>query len=59
MTKMKTLGAMFFVGGLLLAFGAVGGMESQPEAPLYLQVITAAVGCVWMWVGARLLKDEL
>ena len=54
---MKTLGAVFFIGGLVLAFGAVGGMEHEPEAPLYLQLITAAVGCVWMWVGTRLIKE--
>jgi hypothetical protein len=59
MTAMKTLGFTFFLGGLLLAFGAVGGMDTQPEAPLYLQVVTALVGLLWMWVGTRLLKDEL
>lgn len=57
MTKMKTLGALFFFGGMLLTFGAVGGMEAQPDANLLVQIFTALVGLSWMFVGTRLIQD--
>ena len=57
MTKMTTLGAVFFFGGMLLTFGAVGGMEHQPDASLLAQIFTALVGLAWMWVGTRLIQD--
>ncbi len=57
MTSMKTLGLVFFLGGLLLAFGAVGGMEHQPEANLVYQTAAAVIGLAWMWVGTRLISE--
>ena len=55
--QIKTLGAVFFFGGLLLTFGAVGGMEHQPDAELWKQLVTAVVGLSWMWVGTLMFKD--
>jgi len=57
MTSIKILGTVFFLGGLLLAFGAVGGMEHQPEANLVYQTAAAVVGLAWMWVGTRLISE--
>ena len=53
---MRKLGSAFFVGGLLIAFGAVGGMEHQPEASLLAQCLAAASGLFLMYVGTHLIK---
>lgn len=47
---MKQTGLIRLVVGFLLMFGAVGGMEQQPEAGLVLQTVIAAIGavlCFW------------
>jgi succinate-acetate transporter protein len=54
--RIGALGAAFLFGGLLLVFGAVGGMEHQPDY-FWAQTATAVVGLFWMWVGARFLAD--
>lgn len=56
--RMGALGAAFLFGGLLLVFGAVGGMEDPAKADMFWpQVATAAVGLMWMWVGSRFFRD--
>ncbi len=54
---MNKLGAAFIVGGLLIAFGAVGGMEQQPEVPLIVHTLAALSGVFMMFVGTRLIRD--
>ncbi len=54
---MNKIGAAFILGGLLIAFGAVGGMEQQPEASLLAQCLAAASGLFLMFVGTRLIKE--
>lgn len=57
----KTIGALggiFLVGGMLLAFGAVGGMDNPDQADhFWAQTATALMGLLWMAVGVRLIKD--
>ena len=55
--KLSTLGMTFVVGGLLIAFGAVGGMEQQPEVPILTQILAAVSGVIMMAVGAKLIKE--
>ncbi len=56
--RVGALGATFFIGGLLLMFGAVGGMDDpSKEAYLVEQAAAALIGGFWMLVGARLLQD--
>lgn len=54
---MRKLGIAFFLGGLLIAFGAVGGMEYQPESSLILQCLAAVSGLSLMYVGTKLIKE--
>jgi hypothetical protein len=54
---MRKLGIAFFIGGLLIAFGAVGGMEYQPEASLLAQCLAAASGLFLMFVGTKLIEE--
>lgn len=56
--RIGALGGIFLMGGFLLVFGAVGGMENPDQEQYFgYQVITAAMGLFWMFVGTRLLKD--
>jgi hypothetical protein len=56
--RIGALGAVFLMGGFLLVFGAVGGMENPDQEQYFgYQVITAALGLFWMLVGTRLLRD--
>lgn len=55
--KIQQLGLAFILGGLLIAFGAVGGMEHQPKASLILQCLAAISGLSLMYVGTRLIKE--
>jgi hypothetical protein len=56
--RVGALGAAFFFGGLLLMFGAVGGMDDPTKEAYFIEQCAAAViGGFWMLVGARLLKD--
>lgn len=56
--RLGAVGGVFILGGIMLMFGAVGGMEDPTKADLFwAQVATAAVGAMWAFVGLRLLKD--
>jgi len=50
-------GSIRFVVGLLVTFGAVGGMES-PEASLLLGTAVAVVGLGIMYSGVRAMKEH-
>ena len=54
---MRNLGLAFFLGGLLIAFGAVGGMEQQPQASLLAQCLAAISGLILMYTGTKLIKE--
>ena len=50
---------MLFVIGFLLVFGAVGGMDAQPDADMFTfasQLGIAALGLFLMFIGTP--KDE-
>ena len=56
--RIGALGGIFLVGGMLLVFGAVGGMDNPDQIDYFwAQTATALMGILWMWVGVRLLKD--
>jgi hypothetical protein len=50
-------GSIRFVVGLLVTFGAVGGMES-PEASLLLGTAVAVIGLGIMYSGVRAMKEQ-
>jgi len=54
-------GSIRLVVGLMLVFGAVGGMDADPAIiiqanSLVLQVITAIIGLVFMQSGVNAMK---
>ena len=56
--KSRTAAAMAFFG-LLLTFGAVGGMEDPTKEAYFLeQLAVALVGLALMFVGALALNDS-
>jgi hypothetical protein len=56
--KLGAVGGVFILGGFLLMFGAVGGMDDPSKADMFwAQVATAAVGAMWAYVGVRLIRD--
>lgn len=56
---MTKLAAAFIFGGLLLMFGAVGGMDDPTKADYFLeQLVMAAMGLFWMFVGTAMLPQE-
>ena len=56
--RVGAVGATFFFGGLMLMFGAVGGMDDPTKEAYFIQqCAAAAIGGFWMLVGARLLRD--
>lgn len=52
-------GSIRFMIGLLVAFGAVGTLEVNPDANLLLQVGIALVGCGIMYSGVRAIKESV
>jgi hypothetical protein len=46
-----------FIVGLLVVFGAVGGME-DPEAPLLILMGIAIAGLVLMYAGTRNMQER-
>jgi hypothetical protein len=56
--SLGAVGGAFIMGGFLLMFGAVGGMDDPSKADMFwAQVATAAVGAAWAWVGTRLIRE--
>lgn len=56
--KLGAVGGAFILGGFLLMFGAVGGMDDPAKADMFwAQVFTAAIGAMWAYVGTRLIRD--
>ncbi len=55
--KLGALGGAFVMGGLIITAGALGGMEHQPEVPLFVHLLAAASGLFMMFVGTRLIKE--
>ncbi len=54
----KTSAFMFFFG-LLLTFGAVGGMEDPAKMDYFVeQILTAVVGLGLMWAGTLGMKNS-
>jgi len=50
-------GSLRFITGLILVFGAVGGMDHQPEGNLALQTLGAIVGLgLILWASKDLDK---
>jgi hypothetical protein len=50
---MKQTGMIRIVLGLLMALGAVGGMEQQPDADLLVQSLVALAGIALMLWAVR------
>ena len=56
--RLGAVGGAFMLGGLMLMFGAVGGMDNPELADhFWAQVATAAVGAMWAWVGTLMIRD--
>jgi hypothetical protein len=56
---MAKLAMTFILGGFLLMFGAVGGMEDPAKADYFLeQVVVALAGVFFAFVGTALLPKE-
>ena len=55
----STRGAALFALGMLLTFGAVGGIEnSLTDRELLMTVAAAVVGLVMMWFGVEIIKVD-
>jgi hypothetical protein len=56
---MTKLAAAFIFGGILMMFGAVGGMEDPSKADYFFeQIVVAVVGVFFAIVGTALLPRE-
>jgi Co/Zn/Cd efflux system component len=57
---MEKLAAAFILGGFLMVFGAVGGMEDPTKAHYFVeQLVMAIAGLAFAFVGTVILpKDE-
>ena len=56
---MTKLAMTFILGGFLLVFGAVGGMDDPDQADYFIEQLAAAVtGLFFMFVGTALLPKE-
>lgn len=50
-------GSIRFVVGLLVVFGAVGGMETGTDAQLPLQLAVTALGLFSMYSASKAMKN--
>jgi hypothetical protein len=56
---MTKLAMTFILGGFLLMFGAVGGMEDPSKADYFTeQIVVALAGVFFAFVGTMLLPKE-
>ena len=56
---MTRLAMTFIFGGILMMFGAVGGMEDPTKVDYFVeQMIIAVVGVFFAFVGTALLPQE-
>jgi heme O synthase-like polyprenyltransferase len=44
--------------GFLMVFGAVGGMENNPEASLPALILVAVIGLLLMFSGTKAMNNE-
>lgn len=51
-------GSIRFVLGLLMVFGAVGGLEAKPDAAIGTVLLLAAVGLAVMKSGVDAMNSE-
>jgi hypothetical protein len=51
-------GSIRLAVGFMLVFGAVGGMEHNPESSLMLLIPLACVGLALMFSGTRAMNNE-
>ena len=49
-------GSIRLAVGFMLVFGAVGGMEHNPESSLFVLIPLAGVGLLLMFSGSRAMK---
>jgi hypothetical protein len=47
-----------FIAGLMLVFGAVGGMDNGTDAELPLQLLLAVGGLVLMYFGTNKMSEK-
>ena len=47
-----------FIVGLLLVFGAVGGMDNGTDAELPFQLLLAVIGLVLMYFGSNKMQEK-
>lgn len=56
---MGKLAFAFIVGGFLMVFGAVGGMDNPEQAEYFVEQLAMAVaGLFFMFVGTKILPQE-
>lgn len=56
--RLEAVGAVSVLGGVVLVFAAIGGLDNpEQEAYWLVQICLAVVGLAWMWLGARLLRS--
>ncbi len=51
-------GSIRLAVGFMIVFGAVGGMEHNPEASLFVLIPMACVGLFLMFSGTRAMNNE-
>jgi len=57
--KMGKLAFAFIMGGILMVFGAVGGMDNPEQAHYFVEQISMAIaGLFFMFVGVSILPRE-
>jgi len=50
-------GSIRFFVGLIMVFGAVGGMENSSDVELPIQLAFAALGLFAMYSGSKVMKN--
>jgi hypothetical protein len=51
-------GSIRLAVGFLVAFGAVGGMDTGPADYFYVQILSAIVGLMIMYSGVKAMNNE-